>query len=463
MLAYQTMLDVDIESVQALKHHLALIQDLQTDIKATLEQGHKVYIIGCGASGRLAASLAYCHRQTGQFQDQVISIIAGGDAALIRSIEHCEDQPQLGVKQLLAQGFNDNDLLIGSSASGESPFILGAVSYAAENSQRKPWLLYCNANEILLNRNSNHPIAHSKVKSFFLEIGPMALTGSTRLQATTAMMLAIGLGLFYKQDEIEQKLDLLITAIKHLPIANLLPFIEKETQAYRHHEYFLYQVNANCGLTVLADTTERSPTFNILPFENKLDPKIQFSWCYLCIENSYNAEEAWEKLLNKKPLALNWPDSDQTSAQYLYGFDLSETYAAKRKELAAKSTHVFTIEANSNQLNLQLNQNQACIETRGLDLFLQQVLLKLMLNIHSTLVMGKLGFYQGNLMTSLYPSNHKLIDRAIRYTQYRYENVTGKPIDYDETAQAVFKQMQNLAPNQSIVENSLKSLLSSTD
>jgi N-acetylmuramic acid 6-phosphate etherase len=97
----------------------------------------------------------------------------------------------------------------------------------------------------------------------------------------------------------------------------------------------------------------------------------------------------------------------------------------------------------------------------GLDFFAEQILLKLILNILSTLVMGRLGFYQGNLMTSLYPSNHKLIDRAIRYTRHRHELLSGNLLPYEKVADAVFAEMRQLKPGESIVEKAVKHLIHS--
>jgi N-acetylmuramic acid 6-phosphate etherase len=102
----------------------------------------------------------------------------------------------------------------------------------------------------------------------------MALTGSTRMQATTAMLLVIGLPLLYSKNKMLSELEQLIHFLENLELDGLLPFIVAETQIYQNQQNILYQTQPDYALTVLTDTTERSPTFNLLPFENRLDHPI---------------------------------------------------------------------------------------------------------------------------------------------------------------------------------------------
>jgi N-acetylmuramic acid 6-phosphate etherase len=452
--AINLILQIDISVIEKLKTYSLELEQLHSAISQTVQSGHKVFIAGCGASGRLAASLEYCWRRKFPAQaSQVISVIAGGDAALIRSIERCEDHADYGIKQLHQQGFTANDLLISTTAGGESPFILGATQYAAEHSKRQPWLLYCNPNETLLARNSTHPICDPRVNGWYIETGPMALTGSTRMQTTTAMLLGIGLALLYQKSEIFKALNQLLDQVKSIDLSVIKPLIEAESACYQHNQKMLYLTEPQYALGILADTTERSPTFNLLPFENQHDQSIKQSWCYLGIIGSHNSAQAWQALVNRSLVSLNWPELPETSEKHLQGFDLSEDYAKQRHAL-----NILKISSNNHGIELALSGKQPyqCnLALADLDLFQQQIILKLTLNILSTLVMGRLGFYQGNLMTSLYPSNHKLIDRAIRYVSFRYNQETGKTLSYENIAEAVFSELPNLQPNESIVEKTL--------
>jgi len=455
--AIKLILNIDIAAIEKLHCYQTELEQLHHCIHATINAGHKVFIAGCGASGRLAASLEYCwQHQYPEKARQVVSVIAGGDAALIRSIERCEDHAEYGIKQLQQQGFSENDLLISTTAGGESPFILGATNYAASFSSRSPWLLYCNPNATLLARNPAHPISNPKVNSLYLETGPMALTGSTRMQTTTVMLLAIGLALLYPQNHMQKALASLLYCLKSLDLSPLAPFITAEASGYKDHKLMLYRTEPDLALTILADTTERSPTFNLQPFENQHDVSLKPSWCYLGLINTHSSTEAWQALVNRPLVSLNWPDLPETLPQHIHGFDLSEDYANKRQAF-----NTISILAVNQNLAFQLSgshSEQFNLAVAGLDLFQQQIVLKLALNILSTLVMGRLGFYQGNLMTSLYPSNHKLIDRAIRYTRYRYHQEIGIELPYEQVAEAVFTEMQNLQPGQSIVAKAIAHL-----
>ena len=87
----------------------------------------------------------------------------------------------------------------------------------------------------------------------------------------------------------------------------------------------------------------------------------------------------------------------------------------------------------------------------------EQVLLKILLNIHSTLVMGRLDRYQGNLMTWVRPSCNKLIDRAVRYAD-RILRDAGREFSYEEIALELFRQIPNATYDESIVLKTVDAL-----
>jgi N-acetylmuramic acid 6-phosphate etherase len=121
-------------------------------IHTTLDNGKSVYLCGCGATGRLSlACEALWHRwhRGDAIDGKVIGFMAGGDAALVRSIEDFEDHPEYGARQLAELGFSDGDLLIGCTEGGETPFVIGATRHAADMSVNPPFFLYCNPDDIL--------------------------------------------------------------------------------------------------------------------------------------------------------------------------------------------------------------------------------------------------------------------------------------------------------------------------
>ena len=100
--------------------------------KALERGGHLVYL-GAGTSGRLGVlDAAECPPTFSVPPDLVRGIMAGGEAALSRSSEISEDDPEAGARDLLASGFGSGDVLVGIAASGRTPYVLGAVAKARE-------------------------------------------------------------------------------------------------------------------------------------------------------------------------------------------------------------------------------------------------------------------------------------------------------------------------------------------
>ncbi len=84
-----------------------------------------------------------------------------------------------------------------------------------------------------------------------------------------------------------------------------------------------------------------------------------------------------------------------------------------------------------------------------------------MLNIHSTLVMGRLGRYENNLMTWVSPTNGKLVDRAIRYVRQLLANAGRTDQGHETIVRQLFAEMERLEPGDSVVLSTYRSLLRS--
>ncbi len=454
--AIKTIQNVDIKAVNKMCEYVSQLEELREQINKTLSKGNCIYICGCGASGRLAVLIEYLCKQTSspEKKENVIGILAGGDSAMIKSLEGFEDHGALGVKQLLKAGFKDGDLLISASASGESPFNIESTEYASKTSV-KPWFLHCNTNSALKGRIKNHVIYNPNVVSLSLYVGQMALTGSTRMQATTALMLGLGLPLLCS-GSIEKELLNLTSFIKNIDMSPLKDFISDEADTYKNNEFVLYDADAKYGITVLTDTTERAPTFNLAPFENQLDSDKKPSWCYLLFSETDNVEDAWKLLLGRSIRTLNW--DTETSRETLLGFDFSSKVKELRTDYAAPS-HTFSVKREGNTIKLTFKERIALFDVSGLSLLPELIVLKLLLNTASTLMLGRLGFYEGNLMTSLYPSNSKLIDRAIRYIDFLVNVKTGKKLEYNSIAESMFEELKKLKPNESIVKRTVDKIV----
>ena len=285
---------VDGKALSQLQGYAGKIARMGSDIKTVLRRGNRVFLGGCGATGRLSIALeVFCREgmMRDTYQDQVIGFMAGGDAALIKSIENFEDRPSFGKRQLFELGFSEDDLFIGITEGGETPYVIGATEAAAKYSNHNPWFLYCNPDDQLARMvdRSASVLVNNGIEKLNLHVGPMALSGSTRMQASTVQMAAVGWALRHGPDR-ERILSSLVRLKQfwdELEIAPLADFTALETRYYGDDEYVLYQTES-CGVTVLTDTTERSPTFSLSPFENNLLPEDSPSLCYLTLPQAHD-------------------------------------------------------------------------------------------------------------------------------------------------------------------------------
>jgi N-acetylmuramic acid 6-phosphate etherase len=165
---------------KALRDIAALVEDI---VRSFTSGGRLVYI-GAGTSGRLGVlDASECPPTFGVPPGMVVGIIAGGEAALRNSIEGAEDEPEEGMLALRNIDFCSRDVLVGITASGSAPYVLGAMQYAREQGSV--------VGAISCNRESKtFALAHHRI---LLEVGPEVITGSTRMKAGTAQKLVLNM------------------------------------------------------------------------------------------------------------------------------------------------------------------------------------------------------------------------------------------------------------------------------
>src|SRR5262249_41083478 len=153
-------------------------------VAESLRGGGRLFYVGAGSSGRLGVLDASEIPPTfGVSPELVQGIIAGGATALHRSVEGAEDETSNGALAVDRRGVKDRDPVIGITASGRTPFVLGALA-RAKSLGAKTVLLSCN------------PAPEKKVSvdlAIDLAVGPEILTGSTRLKAGTATKIALNI------------------------------------------------------------------------------------------------------------------------------------------------------------------------------------------------------------------------------------------------------------------------------
>ena len=96
-----------------------------------MQSGGRLIYLGAGTSGRIGIlDASECPPTFGTEPELVKAFIAGGEKAIVKSIEGAEDDKEGGITDLLSISFNKNDVLVGIAASGSTPYVLGAVEYA---------------------------------------------------------------------------------------------------------------------------------------------------------------------------------------------------------------------------------------------------------------------------------------------------------------------------------------------
>jgi len=149
-----------------------------------LAAGGRLIYMGAGTSGRLGVVDASEMPPTYNAPaEQVQAIIAGGPAAVFKSQEGAEDSREAGVTELRARKLNKRDVVCGIAASGQTPFVLGALEFARKTG----------AGTILLTCNPNRVIRTSVDVAIDLPTGPEIVTGSTRMKAGTATKLVLNM------------------------------------------------------------------------------------------------------------------------------------------------------------------------------------------------------------------------------------------------------------------------------
>jgi N-acetylmuramic acid 6-phosphate etherase len=152
---------------------------------AALAAGGRLFYVGAGTSGRLGVLDASEIPPTfGAPPELVQGIIAGGATALHRAAEGAEDEPEAGAFAVLERGARAGDVVCGLTASGRTPFVLGALEQASGLGARTI-LISCNPA-----RARVPPLWDVEIH---LPTGPEIVTGSTRLKAGTATKLALNM------------------------------------------------------------------------------------------------------------------------------------------------------------------------------------------------------------------------------------------------------------------------------
>lgn len=336
--------DDDIPPVTAQVFAGKEFAQLRAAIKKALDQKRRVYFSGCGATGRLAILLDAANRRfwretfeqqpelksvCGNMTESTAAVMTGGDFALIRSVESFEDYSSFGYHQMQQAGIRKGDVLVAISEGGETSSVIGTV-WRGVDVKANVFFLFNNPAELLAAHLERcRKVVESKaVTKLVLCTGPMAVAGSTRMQATTIEMLVAGTAFeMALSDHLKSRLapaqfaklglaDLspakrlaqfqtLLQQLRTEPnIGALAQMVDDEADLYTRKGRITYFAN-DYLLDIFTDTTERSPTFKIPPFRSTLETAAPASWAFVK-DPVRPTPAAWLRLLEHEPHCLEW-------------------------------------------------------------------------------------------------------------------------------------------------------------
>ena len=313
--------------------------------------GRKVYVYGCGATGRLAKQMESAFWRPfwrkvksddklwkklvpavgADVEDRLIGEMTGADRALISSLEGFEDLLLIGRLQLEDRGVRKGDVVICVTEGGETSSVIGTIlaaldqwkaapGYDPAESRKSLYFVYNNPDEKLLPfTRSRRVIEEPGITRINLTTGPQSITGSTRMQATTSETYVVGavletavrraLGRTLSAKELgrvgfEGVWDLaavlrdfrrVLDSVKDA-VPAIVPFTDAESAAYTAGRFSTYFAGEGL-VTVFTDATERSPTFRLLPLDTVRELKRK-CWIQVWAE-APDLRSAWLAFLGR--------------------------------------------------------------------------------------------------------------------------------------------------------------------
>jgi len=174
----------DRNAVEAVGRVLADVERAVDVLVCVLGGGGRWFNVGAGTSGRMGAlDAAEIPPTFGLPTNRVQAIIAGGEQALARSVEGAEDNPEASAWELRERGLSAGDAVVAISASGKTPFVLGALEAAHAASARS----------IAITCNPCSPLAEAAEIALVPQVGPEVIAGSTRMKGGLAQKMLLHL------------------------------------------------------------------------------------------------------------------------------------------------------------------------------------------------------------------------------------------------------------------------------
>ena len=463
----KTILDVDMDLAELFDKTLKSREfDLFFDnVLCSLKSGGRIIISGCGSTGRLAMRIENSWRiaisdlckqgmDVSAYEDKVLSLMTGGDYTIIRAVESFEDYIALGAKQAEDLCLCEKDILVGVTATGETTSILGTAKQALSDGA-KVWMIICSEPASVMKKldRANAVFSHPNCKSIYMKCGGMAVTGSTRMQSSTIEQAVISSCLEMCLSDIVRDSNIskedhknylsegfkkcICTIASDTAVESIKNQAETESSLYEKSGLVTYYADEYL-LDVLADTTERGPTFCIPPFKPKSLKGAVPSWSF--VKNpTLDTKKAWTKCFERQPRCINYTVEDyrkigvtekdiqkipKIDCDALYEFEIGFEPDTERQGQNSLATWIGLddnipeefykhAKAYENHSVMTLADVYENIPETKLHIF-QHIAMKIMINTMSTITMAKIGRIRGNYMVYVNISNKKLVDRATR-------------------------------------------------
>ncbi|MEO7029936.1 MAG: N-acetylmuramic acid 6-phosphate etherase [Acidobacteriaceae bacterium] len=174
----------DAKIVAAVKKALPEIAIVIDTVARSLRDGGRLIYVGAGSSGRIAAlDASECPSTFSTAPSQVQYLMAGGPKALASASDVNEDSPEIGQRDIARRRPTRKDIVIGISASGRTPYVVGATEYARTRG----------AKTAAITCNPNSDLSQVADVTICADVGPEVLSGSTRMKAATAQKMILNM------------------------------------------------------------------------------------------------------------------------------------------------------------------------------------------------------------------------------------------------------------------------------
>lgn len=168
----------------AVERAIPAIEKLVNVVFEKVKNGGRLFYIGAGTSGRLGIlDASECPPTFGVPHDMVIGLIAGGDTAIRKAVEHAEDSLEQAWKDLEDWHIDQPDVVVGIAASGTTPYVVGGL----RDSQKHGIITGC------ITCNLGSPVAAASDFPIEVITGPEFVTGSTRMKAGSSQKLVLNM------------------------------------------------------------------------------------------------------------------------------------------------------------------------------------------------------------------------------------------------------------------------------